>query len=318
MNAYTQLSYEERCTIATLWKSGKSIREIARFLNRSPSTISRERNRNRSAWDGSYRVHHAQMYAKRRRKWTHRSARFQQNHWARVIELLKEKLSPEQISATLKKNSEFEISHETIYKYIIEDKKKGGSLFKHLRIMPKVRRKRYNSRDSRGILPGKRHISTRPPEKEKRLSVGHWEGDTMVAKDTKHCLLTLVERKSGYVIIKKSRARKAKDVTAACIKAIREHQLYFKTITFDNGTEFHSYKELEERFDVTCYFATPYHSWERGTNENTNGLIRQYFPKKAKLQYVNQAMCDWVANQLNQRPRKRLGFRMPFEVYYLG
>jgi len=258
------------------------------------------------------------MYAKGRRKRTHRSVRFHQKHWGRVIELLKKKFSPEQISAELKLNSEFEISHETIYKFVIEDKKKGGSLFKYLRIMPKVRRKRYNSRDSRGILPGKRHISTRPAEVEKRASVGHWEADTMVAKDTRHCLVTLVERKSGYVIIKKSSARKAKDVTAACIKAIKAHQRNFKTITFDNGTEFHSYKVLEELFDVTCYFATPYHSWERGTNENTNGLIRQYFPKKAKLQYVNQAMCDWVAEELNWRPRKRHGFRTPFELYCLG
>ena len=181
--------------------------------------------------------------------------------------------------------------------------------------MPKVRRKRYNSYDSRGILRDKRHISTRPEEIEKRLSIGHWEGDTVVGANTRHCIVTLVERTSGFVIIKKSKSRTAKDVTAACVRGIKEHHDYFNTITFDNGTEFHSYKKLEKRFSLTCYFATPYHSWERGSNENTNGLIRQYIPKKARMEKVTQAFCTWIADKLNDRPRKRHGFRTPRQVY---
>jgi len=241
---------------------------------------------------------------------------FQQEHWDRVIELLERKWSPEQISDRLKLKGEFHISHETIYKYIRKDRKNGGSLFKHLRIMPKVRRKRYRSKDSRGILRNKKHISERPFEIDLRLNVGHWEGDTVVGPPgTKHCIVTLVDRKSGFVIIRKSKSRKAKDVTAACHRAITPHRDKFESITLDNGTEFHSYKKLEARHTLTCYFATPYHSWERGCNENTNGLIRQYIPKKAKFEYVTPQFCTWMSDQLNDRPRKRLGFRTPREVY---
>jgi IS30 family transposase len=209
----------------------------------------------------------------------------------------------------------FTVSHETIYRYILHDKWRGGTLFTHLRIMPKVRRKRYNTRDSRGILPGKRHISTRPPEVETRKQVGHWEGDTVIGRDLHHCILTLVERKSGLVVIKKMSSRTADSVTLAALPAIREHQANFKTLTLDNGTEFHDYKVLENYFPLKCYFATPYHSWERGSNENLNGLIRQYLPKGICMSGITQANCDYIAFKLNSRPRKRHGFRTPQEVY---
>jgi len=315
MRKYTQLSYSERCTIATLRKRRKSYRFIADFMDRAPSTISREHKRNLTNRDGYYRPDVAQAYTNGRRIRARQCYHFQQWHWDRIIELLEEKWSPEQISAVLKLNQEFEISHETIYKYIIKDKKEGGTLFKHLRIMPKVRRKRYNSKDSRGILRDKRHISARPAEIESRCSLGHWEGDTVVGPNTRHCLVTLVERKSGFVVIKKSESRTAKDVTEACSIGIKSHLDSFSTLTLDNGTEFHSYKKLEERFPVTCYFATPYHSWERGSNENTNGLIRQYIPKKANMEEVTPSFCTWIAGKLNDRPRKRHGFRTPREVY---
>ena len=208
------------------------------------------------------------------------------------------------------------MSHETIYKYVLYDKKKGGSLYKDLRHVPKRRRKRYNSHDSRGILPGKRHISTRPKEIELRAAIGHWEGDTVIGKDRHHCIVTLVERMTGFVIIKKVKARTASEVTFACISAILEHERKFLTITFDNGTEFHGYKEIESIFQVKCYFATPYHSWERGTNENTNGLIRQYIPKHSCMKNITQADCNRIAYQLNTRPRKRHGYKTPEQLYY--
>ena len=315
MSRYAQLSHEERCTIATLKRRRNSLREIARFLKRSPSTISRECRRNLCNSDGYYRAAIAQSYAIARGRRVHRGSRFSQMQWQRVIELLERKWSPEQISAHLKLKGEFEISHETIYQHIIKDRKKGGMLFMHLRIMPKRRRKRYNFRDSRGILRDKKHISTRPSEVEERKDIGHWEGDTVVGPNTRHCIVTLVERKSGFVIIKKSKTRTAKDVTAACSRGIKEHVDKFDTITFDNGTEFHSYKKLERRFSIACYFATPYHSWERGLNENTNGLIRQYIPKKSSMERVTPAFCAWVADQLNDRPRKRHGFQTPRKVY---
>lgn len=193
---------------------------------------------------------------------------------------------------------------------------KSGTLYKHLRIVPKRRRKRYNSHDSRGRLQGKRMIEERPPEIEHRTSIGHWEGDTVIGSDRHHCIVTLVERMTGFLIIKKIKARSVEEVNKACMEAIREHERNFKTITFDNGTEFHGYKKLEEAFPVICYFAHPYHSWERGTNENTNGLIRQYIPKKSCMKSISHTDCDRIAYKLNTRPRKRLGFKTPYELYY--
>ena len=228
---------------------------------------------------------------------------------------MKEKWSPEQISNTLRLQGAFCISHETIYKYVLNDRKHGGTLFTHLRCSPKKRRKRHNSKDSRGILPGKRHISERPHEVETRKSPGHWEGDTVVGRDLHHCILTLVERQSGLVIIRKMSTRTSAAVVKAAVPAIEQDQANFKTITLDNGTEFHGYKALEERFPLKCYFATPYHSWERGSNENLNGLIRQYLPKGVCMSGVTQTDCNYVALKLNSRPRKRHGYRTPQEVY---
>ena len=275
MNRYHQLSQQERYTITSLLISRRSDAEIARALQRSPSTICRELTRNRTHHDSNYRAELAHSYATARRRRERRGWHFTAQQWQQVIVLLQEKWSPEQISNYLKRHGDFTISHETIYKYILWDKKGGGTLFQHLRIMPKARRKRYNSRDSRGILPGKRHISMRPSHVETRKQLGHWEADTVMGRDRHHCILSLVERKSGLVIIRKMSSRTAASVTQAALPAIREHQANFKTITFDNGTEFHDYKVLEKHFPLKCYFATPYHAWERGSNENLNGLIRR-------------------------------------------
>jgi transposase, IS30 family len=316
MRSYHQLSQEERYTIALLRRSFISISEIARQLGRSPSTISREIVRNRQVCDGRYRAALADSYARVRRQRERRGFRAPPELWQQVVSLLKLQWSPVQISGTLRLRSPFSVSHETIYRYIYDDMRHGGSLYSHLRIVTKCHRKRYRSRDSRGILPGKRHISQRPAEVEARLRFGHWEGDTVIGHGSRHCLLTLVERKSGFSIIKKLEARTADCATQAALQAISEHQHRFKTITFDNGTEFHDYKTLEQHFPLTCYFATPYHSWERGSNENLNGLIRQYIPKGLSMSGVTQAYCDAVALRLNTRPRKRYGFKSPWEVYY--
>jgi IS30 family transposase len=166
------------------------------------------------------------------------------------------------------------------------------------------------------VLAGKRHITERPIEAEKRLQIGHWEGDTVIGRDKHACVLTLVDRRSGYAVIKKLKARTAAQATQATATAIAEQAGKFSTITFDNGTEFHSYAQLERDFPVTCYFATPYHSWERGSNENLNGLIRQYLPRGTCLKRLTQKECDYIANELNTRPRKRHGFKTPAEIYH--
>jgi IS30 family transposase len=315
VSSYHQLSQEERYSITALSVSGKSGAQIARLLNRSASTICRERARNRCHSDSAYRAEVAHSYAIARRRRVRRGFHLSSEQWQEVVALLMLKWSPEQVTNYLRKHGSFTISHETIYRYVLNDKRQGGNLFKHLRIMPKVRKKRYNSRDSRGILPGKRHISTRPPEVETRLQLGHWEGDTMIGADRHHCILTLVERKSGFAIIRKMSSRTADCVSVAALPAIRQHMQNFKTLTLDNGTEFHDYKTLEDHSELLCYFATPYHSWERGSNENLNGLIRQYLPKHSCMKDVSQSQCDQIALSLNTRPRKRHGFRTPLEVY---
>jgi len=314
--SYQQLSQHERYTINALLRIHYSISAIAKELGRNKSTICRELQRNRRPKVHTYCPEIAHSYATARRKRTRRGSQFSQEQWHIVLMLIKADYSPEQASHIIKEFFDFSISHETIYQYLLYDKKKGGTIFKHLRIVPKRRRKRYNSHDSRGVLPGKRMISERPVEVDSRASLGHWEGDTVMGKDRRHCIVTLVERKTGFLIIKKIRARTTQQVNAACIAAIREHGRKFVSITFDNGTEFHAYKDLENLFPVTCYFAHPYHSWERGTNENTNGLIRQYIPKGSCMKHINQVYCDKVAYKLNTRPRKRYGYKTPFELFY--
>lgn len=316
MNKYHQLTQDERYLMTALKRSGYRQADIARALGRSPSTICRELARNATRHDGLYRAAKAQQYAVARRRRARRKTQFSDAQWQTVEHLLQRKWSPEQIAATLKAQGQCSISHETIYRHILRDKRAGGTLYRHTRIMSKYGRKRYKSKDSRGVLAGKRHLSERPAEVEQRQTVGHWEGDTVLGQDKRHCILTLLERKSGYAVIQKLKARSCAEVTAAATLAIAQHVSRFHSLTLDNGTEFHDYKRLEARFPVTCYFATPYHSWERGSNENLNGLIRQYLPKGSCMKHLTQQECDQIAFELNMRPRKRLGFKTPMEVYY--
>jgi IS30 family transposase len=315
MNKYRQLTQEERYLIGAHLRTGASLSAIARDLGRHPSTVSREIERNRTRHDGAYRPEKAHNYARARLRKSRRKRRFGAEDQALVESLLRRKWSPEQISNVLKQTGQLDMSHESIYQHIRRDKKAGGKLFWHTRLMPKFGRKRYRSVDFRGVLPGKRHISERPKEVEQRKRIGHWEGDTVMGQDKRHCVLTLVERKTGYVIIEKLSARTKAEVTVAATRAIARHRDKMKTITFDNGTEFHDYALLEERFPIKCYFATPYHSWERGSNENLNGLIRQYLPKGMCMRHVTQAQCNYIAHELNTRPRKRLGYKTPGELY---
>lgn len=312
---YHQLTQEERYLITAELRCGRCPAQIARSLGRHRSTITRELRRNATHHDGDYRAEKAHSYAVARRRRCRRRARFSAAQMAYVARLLRRRWSPEQVAGVLKKRGTLSISHETIYRRIRWDKRTGGDLWRYTRIMSKFGRKRYRSIDSRGVLPGKRSIAERPPEIEHRQQIGHWEADTVMGSDMRHCVLTLVERKTGYVIIKKLPARNKQAVTRAATRAIRRHCRNFKTLTLDNGTEFHDYKILEQRFPVTVYFATPYHSWERGSNENLNGLLRQYLPKGTCLRNLTQARCEHIANDLNSRPRKRYGFDTPAALY---
>jgi len=208
------------------------------------------------------------------------------------------------------------MSAESIYRYLRLDRRQGGHLWQNLRIVSKFGRKRRGSPPTRGRIIGKRHISERPAAVEHRRQHGHWEGDTVIGADQRHCILTLIERASGFAIIKKLIARNVQQANQAMLRAIKCFAPHFRTVTLDNGTEFHGYQHVEDSTDVPIYFATPYHSWERGTNENTNGLIRQYLPKGTCFKTLTQTQCDDIAKALNDRPRERLGFRTPAEVLF--
>lgn len=314
---YHQITSEERYTISTLRKEGYSQAEIARTLGRHRSSICRELKRNSSPYDGSYRPFVASEHARARRWRSRRNQRFGAEEWESVVELLLLDWSPEQISGWLHRTGGVSISHETIYRYVWKDKAEGGELYKHLRGASKQRRKRYSTYDSRGRLTGKRHISERPRGAESRNTIGHWEVDTVVGGEgATDCVVTLVERKTGFALVGKLPDRRSESLSKRLEHLIRLAPDQVATITADNGTEFHDYASVEERTDVKFYFATPYHSWERGTNENFNGLLRQYLPKRKSMRSVTQSDCTRIARRLNQRPRKRLGYRTPEECFY--
>jgi IS30 family transposase len=311
---YRQLTSGERYAIAALRKRKLSTRAIATELERSPATISRELARNRVA--SGYSAFKADQRTRARRSRSRRGPRFSRTDMRIVERFLGLDWSPEQVSAHLRNAGMLSISHETIYVHVWRNKRHGGTLWHHLRQAGKRRRKRYGAYDSRGRLAGKRHISERPPEAETRKQIGHWEVDTVMGSERgRNSVVTLVERATGFLLIGKLARHCAADANARLIELISRHEGKVATITADNGSEFHSYVQIEEATGVAFYFATPHHAWERGTCENTNGLIRQYLPKGRSMAHVTQADCDEIAARLNSRPRKRLGFRTPEECY---
>ena len=311
---YHQLTAEERYMLAALLWQGHNYSEIARQLGRHRSTVMREVRRNLCN-DGGYRAAKAIRRTQARRHQARRKWHFADHHWQMVISLLRLEWSPRQISGWLARHRVFSISHETIYRFIWYDRFYGGTLYLHLRQAGKKWRKRYRSVDLRGVMPGKRHISERPRGAEHRSRVGHWEIDTVIGDRDQHCIVTLVERKTAYTLIGKLKARTTDELNRRVVQLLQGQRRTVRTITADNGTEFHQFREIETRTGARFYFATPHHSWERGLNENTNGLIRQYLPKGQSMAHLTQADCDAIAHRLNTRPRERLGFLTPEQCY---
>ncbi len=311
---YRQLTSEERYMISAYRLQGHSLSIIAQLLGRHRSTISREIKRNR-CYDRHYRPSKAITRTRRRRRESRRKWYFSDRQLQMVIALLRLDWSPEQAAGWLRRHQVVSISHATIYRYVWYDQFNGGYLYTHLRQAGKIRRKRYRARDSRGVLPGKRHISERPAGAENSSRLGHWEIDTVIGSRDHHCIVTMVERKSKYTLIGKLKARTTAELNRRVIKLIHRQARKVRTITADNGTEFHRYGSIEKKTDTRFYFATPYHSWERGLNENTNGLIRQYLPKGKSMVDLDQRECDKIATKLNKRPRKLLNFKTPEECY---
>ncbi len=311
---YTHLSREERYQIYVLRRQGVNFARIAAELNRSAATITREIKRN-SGLNG-YKPAHADSKARARQCDRRNAKAISAEQWRHVHTYLRLSLSPQQVSGRLLLEEAFRISHETIYQHIYRDKRGGGDLARQLRCQ-KVRRKRYASgQERRGAIKGRICIEQRPAIVEQRSRIGDWEGDTVIGKGHQGALVTLVERKTRYTLSRRVDSKHSAGVTQAIIELLRPHKDQCLTLTFDNGKEFAEHAFIAGCLDADVYFAHPYHSWERGLNENTNGLLRQYFPKRTNLRKVTHEEVDDAVYRLNHRPRKCLGYRTPHEVFY--
>lgn len=311
MRTYTQLTQEQRYQICAMLKIGQNQTEIAETIGKHKSTISREVRRNRG--QRGYRPKQAQQMSLDRRKKA--KPRIQESTWALIESKLQEDWSPEQIADWLKRNTDIQVSHERIYQYILADKRTGGRLYKHLRCQKK-RRKRYGGYDRRGKLPNRRSIEERPEIVDQRQRIGDWEVDTMIGKGHRQAIVTLTERKSRFSLLRKVKRRKAKLVSAAVIDLLQPVADRSHTITADNGKEFADHERIAHELEISFFFAHPYAAWERGANENMNGLVRQYIPKNRDLSSVTDEELLQIMNKLNHRPRKCLDFKTPFQVFF--
>jgi IS30 family transposase len=314
---YTHLTREERYQIFSLQKAGLNPPSIARELGRHRSTIARELKRNlvfdpKIPGYSPSRAHDLARYRVIRRAF---SKRISHETWQAVQQQLRERLSPEQISGRRARQGLEPVSHESIYRHIWTDKKKGGALWTWLR--GKLRRgRRYRAYRSRGQIIGRVGIEHRPAVVERRSRRGDYEIDTVFGKRNKATLLTIVDRRSRRLIIEKVASKHSHPVAVALVRALRGTGKPVHTITSDNGKEFAYHRQIAQALKAKFFFARPYASWERGTNENTNGLLRQYFPKDRDFSTITQKEIDFAAQQLNHRPRKTLGFRTPHEVFF--
>ena len=304
---YKHLSQVERYQIYALMKAGHDQTQIAKLLDRHKSTISREISRNRGL--KGYRPKQACAIATKRSEKCRNAATVPPWVAEQAACLLKLQWSPEQIAGKLP------VSHETLYRHVYSDKARGGTLWKNLRCQ-KQKRKRYaGGRDRRGQIPHRRPLSDRPVHIELRKQVGHWECDTVIGANHKGAIVTMVERKSGFSVIVKVSQKTSELVNRAIIEGLRPYMVRVITLTYDNGKEFAGHIQIDQALNSTSYFARPFASWERGSNENFNGLLRQYVPKKRSLNTVTEDEITMIQNRLNNRPRKRLGFKTPAEVF---
>ena len=305
--SYTHLSQYERYQIQLLHRGGFSSRAIGEQIARSPSTIRRELWRN--AQGAPYEARQAQLQSERRRRAASARPRIAESVWSIVREQLAQDLSPEQIVGSRVAS----ISHERIYQYIEADRKAGGSLWTRLRCHKRRRQRRCGTRRQRQRFGGRR-ISERPAIVQTRDRVGDWEGDTIVGKGAAR-IVTLVERKTGLARLRRVDSGEAEPTMRAILHALHPIGPRVHTLTWDNGSEFAEHALIDIALDATSYFAEPYSAWQRGCNENLNGLLRQYFPKGCDLVAFSDEDIQQIEDKLNQRPRKRLGFRTPQQMF---
>lgn len=309
---YRQLAREQRYQIYSLMKEGHNQTQIAANLGCHKSTISRELRRNRGL--KGYRPHQADELAFDRQCEAYRS-RIAWQTWQQVEQLLRQEWSPEQIAGYLKLTKQPTVSHECIYLYVYAEKRRGGTLHRHLRSQKK-QRKRYNGYIRRGQIPNRISIDKRPQIVARKGRFGDWEADTIIGARHKGGILSVVERKTKLVRLRKLTTKSAAEMKDACVELLAPLAAKVHTITVDNGKEFCEHQLIAAGLKARIYFAHPYASWERGLNENTNGLIRQYFPKKYDFRKITDQEVQRVEDRLNDRPRKTLGYLTPNEVSF--
>ena len=313
--AYNQLTLQERYYIEIELKKGTSQNQIAKALNRSQGTISKELARNKGK--KGYRHKQADRTAKERHqvkvkaiKLTEAIKQFIEN------ELVTNQSSPEQIAGRFKRVQGVSLHHETIYRYILQDKANGGELYLHLRHKHKPYRKRYaSSTNSAKGIPDRVDIDQRPQQVNDRLRVGDWEGDTVIGAHHKGAIITLDERVSKLRLALPQIGKFAEETKESIIELLKPFSAFVKTITFDNGKEFAKHMDIASSLGCDTYFAKPYHSWERGQNENANGLLRQYFPKGMEFVDIARKEVIEAVHKLNSRPRKCLDYATPYEAF---
>ena len=314
MGKYTQLTQEQRYQIYAFMKANFLPSAIAREIGVHKSTVCRELKHNRGR--KGYRPKQAHLLAIERREKAAKFVKLTPQVVALIDDLIKQDFSPEQVSGFLDRTYGLRISHETIYKHVLVDKANRGNLYRHLRHTHKKRRKRYGSQDRRGQIHGRVSIDERPAIVDAKKRIGDWEIDTLTGKNHKGALLTIVERKSKLTLIKKLPNKHADLVAEAVVNLLAFYRKKVFTITADNGKEFAHHQKISNQLNAQVYFAHPYHAWERGLNENTNGLIRQYFPKGTNFETITNDQVQIVMERLNNRPRKTLGFKTPIEVFF--
>jgi len=318
MRKYHQLTEEDRIEIYAMKQAGKEQNQIAVKLGVHPSTVSRELSRNTGL--RGYRPKQAQQKTLHRRVTARKAVKMTPETIDYIVSKLREQHSPEQIAERMKLDTGWHgpaVSHERIYQHTWQDKAQGGMLYKHLRIGgTKQRRKRRNSRDMRGNIPNRVGIEKRPKIVERKIRIGDWEGDTVIGKNHQGALVTLVDRKSKLTLIGKVARYTAEAVEQTIITLMDVLPRRNYTLTVDNGKEFASHESVAETLQIKVYFADPYSAWQRGLNENTNGLIRQYVPKGSDIRTLTDEQIEHIRDRLNNRPRKSLGFLTPNEVFY--
>jgi len=314
MIPYKQLTFEQRYTIESMLSQHISKAIIARTIGCNASTLYREIKRNITS-RGLYRARYAQQLADERKREGHYKTVFTSRMRCFIDEKIKQEWTPEQITGRCREKGIPMVSHERIYQYIWADKKQGGTLYEHLRHGNKKYRKRYASKGSRGQIKDRVSIDQRPAIVDERKRVGDWEMDLIVGKDHKGAALVIVERKTGFLLISKTDGKRAESIKKQAINALAPYKQSVHTLTNDNGKEFALHKEIAARLETQIYFCHPYASWERGLNEYSNKLIRQYLPKNTDLRKVEHEQFALIANKLNHRPRKKLGFKTPLEDF---